>query len=72
MAIISAGVIMNMIFAFIFATVAYKIGVPYNPSIVSRTAPGSPAWQADIRPGDEIVQVGDIVEPVVRRAHAAA
>src|SRR5690349_21252588 len=42
MAIISAGVIMNVIFAFIFATVAFKIGVPYEPSFVSRTAPGSP------------------------------
>jgi regulator of sigma E protease len=63
MAIISAGVVMNVIFAFIFATIAYKIGVPYIPSIISQTAPGSPAWQADIRPGDELVQVADIVEP---------
>jgi regulator of sigma E protease len=63
MAIISAGVVMNVIFAFIFATIAYKIGVPYLPSIISQTAPGSPAWQADIRPGDEIVQVVDIVDP---------
>ena len=63
MAIISAGVIMNVIFAFIFATVAYKIGVPYNPSIVSATAPGSPAWKANLRPGDEVVQVGDIKDP---------
>jgi regulator of sigma E protease len=63
MAIISAGVIMNVIFAFIFATVAYKIGVPYNPSIVSATSPGSPAWKANLRPGDEVVQVGDIKDP---------
>jgi regulator of sigma E protease len=63
MAIISAGVIMNIIFAFIFATVAYKIGVPYNPTIVSKTAPGSPAWRAALRPGDEIVRVGDIEKP---------
>jgi len=63
MAIISAGVIMNVIFAFIFATIAYKIGVPYNPSIVSATAPGAPAWKAALRPGDEIVQVGDIKHP---------
>ncbi len=63
MAIISAGVIMNVIFAFIFATVAYKIGVPYNPSLVSRTAPGSPAWRAALRPGDEVVLMGDIASP---------
>lgn len=54
---------MNVIFAFIFATVAYKIGVPYNPSIASGAAPGSPAWRAGMQPGDEIVQVGDIVKP---------
>jgi regulator of sigma E protease len=63
MAIISAGVIMNVIFAFVFATVAYKIGVPYNPSIVSATSPGSPAWKANLRPGDEVVRVGDIENP---------
>ena len=63
MAIISAGVIMNVIFAFIFATIAYKIGVPYNPSIASGTAPGSPAWRAGVQPGDEIVQVGNILKP---------
>jgi regulator of sigma E protease len=63
MAIISAGVAMNIIFAFFFAVVAFKLGVPYNPSIVSQTAPGSPAWQADIRPGDEVVQIADIANP---------
>ncbi|HEX6963877.1 MAG TPA: site-2 protease family protein [Lacipirellula sp.] len=63
MAIISAGVIMNVIFAFIFATVAFKIGVPYHPTIVSSTAPGSPAWEAGLLPGDEIVRVGDIEKP---------
>lgn len=63
MAIISAGVIMNIIFAFVFATVAYKLGVPYSPAIVSRTSPGSPAWRAAIVPGDEVIKVDDIVRP---------
>lgn len=63
MAIISAGVIMNVIFAFIFAVVAYGMGVPYLPSIVSETVPGSPAWKAGIEPGDEIVKVNDTVDP---------
>ena len=63
MAIISAGVIMNVIFAFIFATVAFKMGVPFNPVIVSQTSPGSPAWRAGVMPGDEVVQVGDIESP---------
>jgi regulator of sigma E protease len=63
MAIISAGVIMNVIFAFIFATIAYGMGVKYLPCIVSETIPGSPAWQAGFQPGDEIVQLGDREDP---------
>lgn len=63
MAIISAGVIMNVIFAFIFAVIAYGMGVPYLPSIVSETIQGSPAWKAGIEPGDEIVKVNDIADP---------
>lgn len=63
MAIISAGVVMNVIFAFIFAVIAYGLGVPYLPSIVSETMPGSPAWKANIEPGDEIVQINDRVDP---------
>jgi regulator of sigma E protease len=63
MAIISAGVIMNVIFAFIFAAIAYGLGVKYIPSIVSETVPGSPAWRAGLEPGDEIVKIGDRVNP---------
>lgn len=63
MAIISAGVIMNVIFAFLFAVVAYGMGVSYTPCIVSETVPGSPAWRVGIEPGDEIVKIGDRVNP---------
>ncbi len=63
MAIISAGVVMNIIFAFIFAAIAYGMGVPYIPAVVSETAPGSPAWHAGIQTGDEIVQLGDRPDP---------
>ncbi len=34
MAIISAGVIMNLIFAVIFASIAYRLGVSYTPCVV--------------------------------------
>jgi len=63
MAIISAGVVMNVIFAFVFAMIAYGIGVPYIPCIVSQTSPGSPAWQAGIRAGDEVLRIGDLENP---------
>ncbi len=58
MAIISAGVIMNLIFAVIFAAVAYKMGLTYTPCIVGGTVPGDPAWQANLRTGDKIIQLG--------------
>ena len=63
MAIISAGVIMNVIFAFIFAAIAYGIGVPYIPCIVGQTSPGSAAYQAGIRTGDEITKIGNVENP---------
>ena len=72
MAIISAGVIMNVIFAFIFAAIAYGMGVPYMPCIVSETVPGSPAWRAGIEPGDEIVQIGNTRQSDVSCSSRAA
>ncbi len=63
MAIISAGVIMNVIFAFVFAAIAFGVGVPYIPCIVSQTSIGSPAWESGLRAGDEIVSIGDIKDP---------
>lgn len=58
MAIISAGVIMNLIFAVIFSAIAYKMGLIYTPCIVGGTVPGDPAWQANLQTGDKIIQLG--------------
>jgi regulator of sigma E protease len=58
MAIISAGVVMNLIFAVIFATFAFRGGVSYTPCEVGLTVPGSPAWKAGLEPGDRIVKLG--------------
>ena len=57
MAIISAGVIMNMIFALVFAVVAFLIGVKQNPTIVGSVMAGGAAWQAGIRADDKILEV---------------
>jgi regulator of sigma E protease len=57
MAIISAGVIMNMIFAFLMAVVAFSMGVEQIPCVVGAVFPGEPAWQADIRVGDQIEKI---------------
>jgi regulator of sigma E protease len=63
MAIISAGVVMNIIFAFIFGAIAYGMGVPYLPAVVSDVVPGSPAFQEDVETGDEIIRIGNRVQP---------
>ncbi len=61
MAIISAGVIMNLIFAVVMATVAFSpgMGVTRMKCVVGRLMPGEAAWQEGFRVGDEILQVGD-------------
>ena len=58
MAIISAGVIFNLIFAVIFASIAYWLGVKYTPCVIGSTIPGSPAREMNVRPGDQAVQIG--------------
>lgn len=58
MVIISAGVIMNLIFAVIFAAIAYRQGVGYTSCIVGGTSPGDPAWVAGRQGGDKILQIG--------------
>jgi regulator of sigma E protease len=57
MAIISAGVIMNLIFAVVFAAVAYRTGVPYEPCEIGGTSAGSPAWIHNMPLGARIVQI---------------
>ncbi|WP_347243131.1 site-2 protease family protein [Thermogutta sp.] len=57
MAIISAGVIMNLIFAFIVAVIAFAIGVDEFPCTVGQVAPGEGAWRAGIEPGDRIIAI---------------
>jgi len=58
MAIISAGVVMNLIFAVIFAAIAYRIGVKYTPCI-GGVSMGSPTWEEGWQSGDQIVAIGD-------------
>ncbi len=59
MAIISAGVIMNLIFAFLMAVVAFWIGVEQPLCVVGTVLSGEAAWQADLRPGDAILEIAD-------------
>ena len=60
MAIISAGVIFNLITAVMFAAIAFKSGVNYNPPVVGDVIPGGPAWEANLY-GAHLNKVGDSV-----------
>ena len=64
MAIISAGVVMNVIFAVVMATVAYHWGIRELTCAVSSVRPGAAAWREGMRTGDEIVGVGSIDDPI--------
>lgn len=57
MAIISAGVIMNLIFAFLMAAVAFGMGVNRVECVAGRLVPGGPAWREGIMVGDRVVEV---------------
>ena len=57
MAIISAGVIMNVVFAFLVAVIGYRMGVYETDCGVSAVSPGSAAWKANLRVGDRIKSI---------------
>jgi regulator of sigma E protease len=57
MAIISAGVVMNVITGMLFYATAFGIGVKANPPTIGAVLPAKPAWTAGLRPGDEIVSI---------------
>jgi regulator of sigma E protease len=58
MAIISAGVIMNLIFGVILGAAAYKLGVNEMPAVIGGTAPGGIPWKLGIEPGSKARQIG--------------
>ncbi len=60
MIIISAGVIMNLIFAVIFAALAFTWGVLYTPTMIGEVTPGYPAWNEGITPGGTVIGLGRI------------
>ncbi len=64
MMIISAGVIMNVILGGICFIIVYRFhGVPRPPAVVWRVDSGSPAWQAGVKTGAAITQLGEVKNP---------
>ncbi len=56
--IVLAGPLFNYVLAFIILTVIATIGFPVQDTVVGAVRKGSPAQQAGIRRGDELVTVG--------------
>ena len=59
MAIISAGVIMNIITAMLFFAVAFSLGVALPPAELGGVQTGMPAWTHGLQHGDRITRIGD-------------
>ncbi|MBN2475923.1 MAG: site-2 protease family protein [Pirellulales bacterium] len=57
MAIISAGVIMNLVFAYVCAVIAFEMGVTRTRCVVGGVMPGEAAWQEGLIPGDRIIEI---------------
>ena len=58
-AIISAGVINNMISAVFFFIIAFMFGVQVQPAVIGHVTPGMPGWEAGLRQGDKITRINN-------------
>lgn len=58
--VISAGVVMNMIFGFLLLFFAYLHGLPQIPPVVGGVAERSSAYYAGIEPGDRIISASGV------------
>ena len=58
LAIIVAGVTMNVIFAFVVAVIAFMLGTDRAPSVVGTVMSGQGAWEAGLRADDVIKDIG--------------
>lgn len=59
MVIISAGVVMNVLFGFFVYALAFHFGTVYQKPTIGSTLPGYPAWQAGLRGGDTVETINN-------------
>ncbi len=57
MVVISAGVVMNLIFAVILFAAIFRMGVKFPPAVVGSVAYNSPAQKAGLHAGDRIISI---------------
>ncbi|MFQ5863134.1 MAG: RIP metalloprotease RseP [Candidatus Brocadiales bacterium] len=61
--VLIAGVVMNTLLAFLVFIIAFRIGVPFVTAEIGEVAPGWPAWEAGLQPGDNIVEITGTTDP---------
>lgn len=59
MVIVSAGVVMNLIFAAIGLTIYMMVGYEAQPAVVGLVVPNTPAARAGLQTGDHIIAIND-------------
>ena len=60
MAVVVAGPIMNLLLAVFIFTIVYTIGFSPMKPIIGQVAPHTTASRADLKPGDQILQMGSV------------
>lgn len=55
--VLTAGVALNALLAFLVFVIAFRIGVPFVTSEIGELTPGWPAWEAGLRSGDKIIEI---------------
>lgn len=58
LSIISAGVVMNVIFSYILLVIAFSVGVPFGSNKIAGIQQGFVSGNAGFLPGDEIIKIG--------------
>lgn len=57
MAVLASGVVFNAISAIIIFMIVFLIGINLPPAIIGGVIPGSPAAQAGLKAGDEVIEI---------------
>jgi len=58
--VIAAGVGCNVISAIIIFMIVFLVGIKLPPAVVGAVVPNSPAARAELKPGDEIIQIAGV------------